>query len=1057
MKTTNQRPSFPARLCQLILSLRQLVGDSATWRGALLLLTVTLVALPAYAGPEGEAAVTTLDLGSLNGPNGYRIDGRNPGDRAGRALSNAGDVNGDGLDDFIVGAATADPDGKQGAGEAYVVFGATTNPPSLSVAALNGANGFRVVGVTFNDAAGESVGGGGDVNGDGYDDVIVGAPGADPGEVSEAGSAYVVFGAPTFPARLNLADLNGQRGFRLDGAADEDGAGAAVGLAGDVNGDGYDDILVGAPNALVSGKAAAGRVYLVFGAAAFAPQLALAGLDGDDGFAIQGISAESYTGGSAGAAGDMNGDGYDDAFLSTWNGPTGPGDERGAVYVLLGKPAFPAKLDVDDLTGSAGFRAEGNAAGDHAGHAARAAGDVNGDGRDELVIGAPMVAGHRGEAYVVLGANAFPAVIPLGSLNGGNGFRLIGEATSDTGMAVGAADVNGDGLSDVVVSASAAGTGSGRFAGRSYVVFGRAGFSAAIDLASLTDATGLRIDGAAGGDQSGQAISPAGDSDGDGFDELLIGAPNAGIGPEGDLGQTYLVQGGPTLGVPLPVTHMGTPDNNVLWGGDGVDVILGDRGADTIGALGGDDALKGGAGQDTLAGGPGADRLVGGNGRDNASYNDSTVAVTVNLFTGAASGGDATGDRFTSIEGVIGSGDLDTLVGDAGPNFLDGGGNNDQMTGGAGNDAFAVRPQSRHDTITDFEPGAGSDDYLDFTKYPAVQDSDDLTVQAEGGNTRITLPGEATFLLLGVAPGALHGDDYRFAGAPLAAPDQFSTPANTPLTVAAPGVLGNDENPSAMPLSAVLVDGPDHGTLSLKNNGSFTYTPAQNFLGVDGFTYRANNGQNSNIAHVTLAVTPRPPAAVNDTFTAELGQTLTVPAPGVLGNDQNPGGAPLAAQLIDGPVEGTLTLNANGSFSYTPTVDLPTQDSFTYVATNGLTSNVATVTINVLDPNGPPIAVDDSYTAQAGKSLTIAAPGVLGNDINPLPGAMTAILAAGPAHGTLTLNANGSFTYTPQSGYVGADQFTYRAGNGQPSDVATVRLTITSTGYRLALPVVFGD
>ena len=101
------------------------------------------------------------------------------------------------------------------------------------------------------------------------------------------------------------------------------------------------------------------------------------------------------------------------------------------------------------------------------------------------------------------------------------------------------------------------------------------------------------------------------------------------------------------------------------------------------------------------------------------------------------------------------------------------------------------------------------------------------------------------------------------------------------------------------------------------------------------------------------------------------------------------------------------------------------------------------------------VAVDDSYTTPAGQTLTVAAPGVLGNDVNPRPGEMTAVLAASPAHGTLTLNDNGSFAYTPQAGYQGMDRFTYRADNEQRSDVATVTITITGgVGRRVVLPVV---
>jgi hypothetical protein len=1015
--------------------------------GLFLLLALSFALAPHAAR---AAAVADFDLGSLDGPNGLRLAGRNPGDEAGQALSNAGDMNGDGLEDALIGAATAAPDGKQGAGEAYVVFGAVANPAALPLATLDGHNGFRLTGAAFNAAAGAAVGGG-DVNGDGLADLLIGAPGSDAGSVAAAGAVYVVFGATSFPARVNLDALDGGDGFRIQGVVEEEGVGAAVAFAGDLNGDGFGDIIVGAPNGDVGSKVDAGRAYVLFGRAAFTPQFDLADLDGANGLVIDGITVDSYAGHAVGAAGDMNSDGYDDAFIAAY----GATAEAGAVYVLLGRANFAADLDLGDLSGAAGFRAEGQSAGDHAGWAAAGGGDVNGDGRDDLLIGAPDAANHAGRAYVVFGAADFPDALNLGALNGGNGFVLTGSAANTaTGAAVALADVNGDALDDVLLGAPMAGSGSDRFAGAAYAVFGRPSFGAAVDLAALDTAAGLRFDGAAAGDGAGQSISSAGDRNGDGFDELLIGAPNSGIGPARSTGAVFLVQGGATLGVTMPLTHSGTPDHDTLSGSANADVIHGHRGDDILAAAAGNDALKGGQGDDTLRGGTGGDALNGGQGHDTADYTDSPAAVTVNLFTGATAGGDAAGDRLRAIEGAIGSAAGDTLTGDAGDNILAGGPGDDTLAGGRGDDAFAFAPGGGDDTINGFAPGASSPDHLDFSRFPDIGGLGDLTVQPSGGDTLITLPGGATIRLVGVAPAALHADDYRFAGAPLARPDAFSTPANTPLNLAAPGVLANDDNPSAAALSAVLVDGPDHGTLNLRANGSFTYTPAVNFLGADTFTYRASNGQTSNVATVTVTVTPRPPTAVDDLYTVELGETLTVAAPGVLGNDQNPGGAPLSASLVAPPVDGTLTLAANGSFTYTPTIDFAAQDSFSYRADNGLASNVATVVIAIVDPDGPPVAVDDSYTTVAGQTLTIAAPGVLGNDVNPRPGAMTAVLAAFPAHGTLALSVNGSFAYTPQAGYTGADSFTYRASNGQQSDVATVTITVLGTeGYRIFLPV----
>lgn len=1019
---------------------------------------IVTLTLSARAAMGDALATAAFGLGSLNGPNGYRIAGGDAGDRVGSAIAGAGDVNGDGLDDYIIGAPSAAPNGLQGAGEAYVVFGATANPDSLSLGALNGASGFRLIGVAYYDELGQDVRAAGDVNNDGFADLIIGAPGADPNDAAEAGVVYIVFGRPSFPAVVDPASLNGANGFRIDGIDENDRTGTSVSTAGDINGDGFADVIIGAPYAAPGGADGKGRAYVVFGNDTFAPSIDLASLDGDDGFQINGVAAQSYAGRIVNAAGDLNSDGYGDVLVTAGSYLAARSLDTGTTFVLFGRPTFSAKVNLSDLNGTTGFRIEGISQGDNAGRSAAPAGDVNGDRRDDLIIGAPFADDNHGAAFVVFGQASFPAALDLNSLNGANGFRLTGaESQSEAGIAVGAADVNGDTLADVIIGASAAGTGSARFAGKTYVVFGRKSFDATVSLGSLAPTMGLQFDGEVSGDQSGQSIGSAGDINGDGYDELLIGAPNAGQGVNTNNGVAYLVQGGPTLGVPMPVTHVGTANDDTMTGSPAADVLLGGRGRDMMNGAAEDDAVKGGSGGDSLSGGPGGDRLVGGNGIDTATYANSTGAVSVNLFTGAASGGDAAGDYLRSIEGLIGSGTGDELIGDAGDNRLEGGGGNDALHGGRGDDVFTYLPQSGADTIDDFAPGAQSDDYLDLRGYPAVMGMDDLNLQGQGANTLLTLPGGETILLLSVSPSALHADDFRFAGAPLAVADNYSTPANSSLTVAAPGVLGNDDAPSSSALTAVLISPPEHGEVVLQASGAFTYTPDAGYVGEDRFTYQADNGQRSNAAQAVIDVTPIPPAAVDDHYVVELGDTLVVNPPGVLGNDMGFGGQALRAVLVEPPLDGELIFNEDGSFSYTPSVDYSTQDSFSYRADNGLSSNEATVIITVVDPNGPPVAVSDHYSVATDETLSVAAPGVLGNDINPLSGAMTADLVDVPQHGVVTLNDDGAFLYIPDAGYKGQDSFTYRADNGQASNVATVTIAVGTSNFRIQLPAILGE
>jgi hypothetical protein len=282
------------------------------------------------------------------------------------------------------------------------------------------------------------------------------------------------------------------------------------------------------------------------------------------------------------------------------------------------------------------------------------------------------------------------------------------------------------------------------------------------------------------------------------------------------------------------------------------------------------------------------------------------------------------------------------------------------------------------------------------------------------------------------------------ANPPVATNDAYSAMQNTPLTVTAPGVLANDTDPFGLPLSAVLVSAPSHGTVTLNADGSFTYVPLAGYFGTDSFSYEATDGsQSSSPATVSLTVVP-PPVAVNDAYSDVQGVPLTVSAPsGVLANDFDLSGNPLTAVLVIAPPHGTLTLNADGSFSYVPSAGFYGTDSFAYEASDGSQlSNLATVTIYVAA--APPVANSDAYTTEQGLPLTVSTPGVLVNDTDPSGNPLSAVLVSGPAHGSLTMNSDGSFTYSPDPSYAGPDSFTYQATDGsQVSAPAIVTFLVT--------------
>ncbi len=288
--------------------------------------------------------------------------------------------------------------------------------------------------------------------------------------------------------------------------------------------------------------------------------------------------------------------------------------------------------------------------------------------------------------------------------------------------------------------------------------------------------------------------------------------------------------------------------------------------------------------------------------------------------------------------------------------------------------------------------------------------------------------------------------------APTEKADAYAAKAGAALSVgAAQGVLANDTDHNGLTLTAVLAanGGPSHGTLVLNADGSFTYTPNAGYAGTDSFTYIAKDSLSSGTpTTVTLTVAAQAPATAAETYGAHAGQALTEDAAhGVLAGVTDPNGLTLTAVLAanGGPSHGTLVLNADGSFTYTPTLGFAGPDSFTYIAKDSLSSGApTTVTLNVVDP--PPVGKADAYAAAGDAALKVAAAnGVLANDVagNGLP--LKAALAAngGPAHGTLVLNADGSFTYTPNAGYVGTDSFTYIASDSlSASAPTTVKITV---------------
>ncbi len=276
---------------------------------------------------------------------------------------------------------------------------------------------------------------------------------------------------------------------------------------------------------------------------------------------------------------------------------------------------------------------------------------------------------------------------------------------------------------------------------------------------------------------------------------------------------------------------------------------------------------------------------------------------------------------------------------------------------------------------------------------------------------------------------------------PVASDDSYTTDEDVTLVVPASGVLANDIDPEGDPLSAVLDTDVSNGTLTLNADGSLTYVPDPNFNGADSFTYHVTDGSGqSNTATVTLNITPVNDVPTVQNLSVSVEQDSSVPVT-LVGSDAD--GDPLTYAITSGPSNGSFTGTAP-NLTYVPNPGYNGPDSFTYTASDAVsTSSEGTGTITVFAPNFAPQAFDDSYSTDEDTALNVAAPGVLGNDTDAEGDPLTAELVTDVSNGSLTLNSDGSFSYTPSLNFNGSDSFTYVAKDAQKSSApATVTITV---------------
>ncbi len=477
----------------------------------------------------------SIYLDRLTSTQGYVVKGTEVGDNSGHSVSAAGDINGDGKTDIIIGAPYSDPNGKNESGISYLIYGNNTNT-DVDLSGLTAVHGFSIYGNSSDSNSGYSVSGNFDFNGDGYGDIIIGAPNTYSDSRLHAGISYVIFGKTTGFTDIFLANLTSSQGFALYGYASYsnsyDYCGYSVSGTGDVNNDGFDDIIIGAPAAAYE----AGISYVIFGKAAGFTDIFLENLDSNQGFSITGAS-RSYSGRSVSGAGDINGDGYDDIIIGAPYADSDGRTSTGTSYIIFGKATGFTNINLASLASSQGFSIYGLSAYDYSGSSVSSAGDFNGDGYADIIIGAP--AGYQGNycgrAYVIFGkANGFTDITLSRLLVSNNqGFTIYCSSTgSYTGRSVSSAgDINGDGYDDIIIGAPGDWGGFARlfngYSGRSYIIFGNATKFYDISLSSLKPSQGFGVYGSTENVNVGYSVSGAGDINGDGYADIIIGDPNA--------------------------------------------------------------------------------------------------------------------------------------------------------------------------------------------------------------------------------------------------------------------------------------------------------------------------------------------------------------------------------------------------------------------------------------------------------------------------------------------------------------------------------------------------
>lgn len=494
-----------------------------------------------YAGGDGDDIVLTLPqnveipnaavLGDL-ASDGLVVWGADADGAAGKAVNAAGDVNGDGYHDFLVGASTAQGPGNspEDSGLVYLIFGRPDLPEEIDLVDI-ADYGVVFVGDGAFDVTGHHVDFA-DFNQDGYDDVLIGAfQRKSPSETSRTGGAYIVWGGPDLPGAIDLGALDGL-GVTIFGNDSDDLAGNPVATVGDLNNDGYPDFGLGAiyGDGPDNDASRTGEAYVIYGGESLPSVIDLS--QATTGFTrIYGVDQDDEAGVAVAQLGDVNGDNIDDLLIGARfaDGANNATERSGENYIIYGSSDIPSELHLDtdaDVTiyGIDDF--------DISGWLSDGGGDVNNDGFNDILIGAmaaDSVGNNRenaGEVYLIWGGASLPSEIHAGNL-GGHGVTIFGaDAWDRLGRSVDIIeDVNADGIDDIVLGASESSglDNANTAAGEVYILLGKETWPDQIDLQEA-GAADFTLYGTDPGDQAGIMVRSAGDLNHDGINDLIVGA-----------------------------------------------------------------------------------------------------------------------------------------------------------------------------------------------------------------------------------------------------------------------------------------------------------------------------------------------------------------------------------------------------------------------------------------------------------------------------------------------------------------------------------------------------